>query len=286
MTASISALNDATVRSYLRELRRYPPMSREEEREAAREARKGDRKAYDRLVACNLRFVVSVALEYQGRGLPLSELIAEGNVGLLGAVERFDEERGYKLISYAVWRIRQSIQRALCRAHLVSVPSNRVDDKDMINRHWNRICQRSGQTPTLEEVSEDMKISPLRAERALRSVLPALRLDAPADPLDEGTRTLSRTLEARAPEPDSDILEGDRRELIAKALAACLSGREEKVIRACYGLDQGTGQTLEQIGGELGVTRERVRQIRDKALAKIRLHFAQHLPAVTGEDIF
>ena len=286
MKTPVRELDDAVINAYLRDLRRYPPLTREAEGEAVREALKGNRKAYERLVSSNLRFVVSVALQYRGRGLPLSELIAVGNVGLLKAVERFDLARGYKLISYAVWWIRQSIRKALDGERLVSVPGNRVDDMAMISRRWNQICQRSGQNPTMAEVTEDMEISALRAERALLSLAPPFRLDAPSAPPDGKKRTLPGTLEASCPEPDARILEEDRRKLIEDAIASCLSNREEEVIRACYGLDQDLPQTLKQVGDELGISRERVRQIRNRALVKVRRYFALHLPDVTIEDVF
>ena len=265
--------HDASVQSYLRELRKYPPLTRKEEEETLRRARKGDAKAIERLITSNLRFVVSVALEYQGRGVPLSDMIAEGNVGLMEALNRFDEKRGYKFISYAVWWIRQAILNSLKKTSNVSMPANRQEDMDRMARRWGQMTQELGRVPTLDEVARDMKISRKRAERALRCVRSDLSLESPLDA--SGEQTLLQVLNADEPEPDLQVQERDRLEMISESLEDCLDAREAGVIREYFGLDSNERMTLGEIGGRLGVTRERVRQIRNRALSKLRRYFAQ-----------
>ena len=269
--------HDASVQRYLKELRRYPPMTRKEEMETLARARKGDQKAIERLVTSNLRFVVSVALEYQGRGVPLSDLIAEGNMGLMEALNRFDETRGYKFISYAVWWIRQAILNALKRTSAVSMPANRQEDMDRMARRWGQMTQELGRVPTVEEVASDMKISRKRAERALRCARSDLSLESPIDA--EGEKTLLQVLDCAGAYPDLEVLERDRTELISASLACSLDPREANVIRSYFGLEGGDRRTLGEIGRELGVTRERVRQIRNRALGKLRRYFRQRVRA-------
>ena len=177
--------NEASVQRYLRELRNYPPMTRKQEEETLQRARKGDSRAVESILTSNLRFVVSVALEYQGRGVPLSDLIAEGNVGLIEALKRFDEKRGFKFISYAVWWIRQAILNALKKTSTVTMPANRQEDMDRMARRWGQMTQELGRGPTLDEVAVDMKISRKRAERALRCVRTDLSLESPIEPSGE-----------------------------------------------------------------------------------------------------
>ncbi|MDP6775738.1 MAG: RNA polymerase sigma factor RpoD/SigA [Candidatus Latescibacteria bacterium] len=267
------SVHDPSVQRYLKELRKYPPMSREEEEETLERARKGDRKAVDHLITSNLRFVVSVALEYQGRGVPLSDLIAEGNVGLMEALKRFDPGRGYKFISYAVWWIRQAILNALKRTSAVAMPANRQEDMDRMARRWGQMTQELGRVPTLDEVASDMKISRQRAERALRCVRSDLSLESPLDA--SGEQTLLQVLSADEPGPDRRVLERDRLERVTECLDGSLDRREAEVIRAYFGLDGKDRRTLGEIGAGLGVTRERVRQIRNRALAKLRRYFRQ-----------
>lgn len=269
--------HDASVQRYLKELRKYPPLPRHEEQETLRRARKGDQQAVEHLITSNLRFVVRVALEYQGRGVPLSDLIAEGNVGLMEALKRFDEGRGFKFISYAVWWIRQAILNALKRTPTVTVPANRQEDLDRMARRWGQMTQELGRIPTLDEVASDMKISTKRAERALGCVRSDLSLEAPMDA--SGEQSLLQILQTEDPEPDELVLERDCVELISESMISCLDGREAGVIRDYFGFDGEEIQTLGEIGVGLGVTRERVRQIRNRALNKLRRFFKQRVSA-------
>jgi RNA polymerase primary sigma factor len=258
-------------------------MSRKDEEETLKRARKGDTAAVEKLLTANLRFVVSVALEYQGRGVPLADLIAEGNVGLIEALKRFDETRGYKFISYAVWWIRQAILNALKRTSTVVMPANRQEDMDRMARRWGQMTQELGRVPSLEEVARDMKISRKRAERALRCVRSDLSLDTPLDPA--GDQSLLQVLSTEGPDPDILVQERDRFELVAQSVGSVLDPREGEVIRAYFGLDGRERRTLGEIGGHLGVTRERVRQIRNRALGKLRRHLRQQLPSENWQDL-
>lgn len=282
-TVEARSTRDASVQRYLRELRKYPPMSRVEEEETLKLARKGNQEAVDRIITSNLRFVVSVALEYQGRGVPLADLIAEGNMGLMEALHRFDENRGYKFISYAVWWIRQAILNALKRTSTVVMPANRQEDMDHMARRWGQMTQELGRVPTLDEVARDMKISRKRAERALRCVRPDLSLENPIDAA--GEQSLIHFLEVDAEHPDQLVLERDKLELISQSLSDSLDDREASVIRQYFGLDGEDRRTLGEIGQSLGVTRERVRQIRNRALYKLRRYFRQRVPGGHIEDM-
>ena len=274
---------DPSVQRYLRELRNYPPMTRKEEEATLVRAKKGDSRAIEALLTANLRFVVSVALEYQGRGVALSDLIAEGNVGLIEALGRFDEKRGFKFISYAVWWIRQGILNALKKTSTVSMPANRQEDMDRMARRWGQMTQELGRVPSLDEVASDMKISRKRAERALRCVRSDLSLDSPLDP--SGDQSLMQLLESDGQDPDNSVLDGDRDDLVRDLLGSCLDPREGEVIRAYFGLDGDERRTLGEIGGTLGVTRERVRQIRNRALGKLKRHLKQRIPGDDWHDL-
>jgi RNA polymerase primary sigma factor len=221
-------------------------MTRSQEEETLLRARKGDGKAVEALLTANLRFVVSVALEYQGIGVPLSDLITEGNVGLIEALKRFDEKRGFKFISYAVWWIRQAILNALKKTSTVTMPANRQEDMDRMARHWGQMTQELGRVPSLEEVAIDTKISRKRAERALRCVRNDLSLESPIDAA--GEQNLLQVLKTDGPEPDVFVHDEDRFNLVSESVTSCLDPREGEVIRAYFGLDGNERRTLGEIG--------------------------------------
>ena len=258
-------------------------MTRSQEEETLIRARKGDGKAVVSLLSSNLRFVVSVALEYQGRGVPLSDLIAEGNLGLIEALKRFDETRGFKFISYAVWWIRQGILKSLKNTSTVTMPANRLEDMDRIARRWGQMSQELGRVPTLEEVAIDMKISRKRAERAFRCVRNDLSLESSIEP--SGEQNLFHVLKTDGPEPDAIIHDKDRHNLVRDSVKSCLDLREGEVILAYFGLDGNERKTLGEIGGNLGVTRERVRQIRNRALGKLKRDLKQRIPGENWHDL-
>jgi len=267
------------VARYMKELRRYPPLTREEEEKTFALARNGDQKAIDLLLTANLRFVVSVALEYKGRGLPLADLIAIGNTGLMEGLKRFDETRGFKFISYAVWWIRQAILDALKRVSMVSLPANRQEDMSRMARHREQMTQELGRVPTWEEMAQEASISSRRAERAWRSLAPDLSLEALLSGESEEGFSLSSLLQSQEAEPDEKVMTREQAELVARSLDEALNEREASVIRDYFGFNGHDGRTLEEIAGTLHITRERVRQIKERALLKLRRYFYRRAEA-------
>ena len=256
------------VESYWRDIDQYELLSQDEEFALARRARNGDEQARQKLVTANLRFVVRIAREYVGRGLSLMELISEGNMGLLKAVDRFDAERGFKFITYAVWWIRQAILKSLSQATKARrAPMSRINDLRRIERDTRQLSQRLGRTPTFEELVEHMSLSQLRARNALEEAHRDISLDAPFYPDDEpGWESLLAVDEGGAEEQLEESL-------LAELMQDCLQKldeRERRIICSYFGLEGYAPMTLEQIGRILGLTRERVRQLRDEALGKMR----------------
>ena len=227
-------------------------------------------RAMHQMVEANLRFVVRIARGYHGRGLSFMELISEGNLGLMEAVQRFDETRGFKFITYAVWWIRQAILRALAEhGKIARPPLSRVNDLQKVERWTGILAQKLGRNPTPEEIANSAELSLERTHNALHMAQPDISMDVPIVP-DE-REPLMATFAACTPDP-ADCYE---RAALSHTLHACLDlldRRERLVVRAYFGLDDQEPQTLEQIGVQLGLTRERVRQLRDEALAKMRIH--------------
>jgi RNA polymerase primary sigma factor len=254
---------------YLQEISRIPLLTLEEETALARRAFKGDVEAQEKLARHNVRFVVSVAKKFQNRGVPLMDLIGEGNVGLMTAARKFDPDRGVKFISYAVWWIRQAIQAAIARhGRPVRVPLNRTADLNRLGRATALLTERLGRIPTTEELTEATGLT-RDAVRALSALhIEALRLDHPVREADDRGR-MERFVPLTQDGTDSTTLAKSRTEDLEAALAA-LPSRDAKVIRLYFGLDDGKGRTLEEIGQMMGVTRERIRQLRDRALRQLR----------------
>jgi RNA polymerase primary sigma factor len=254
---------------YLFEVSKTPLLSPQQETAIARLVQTGDADAMQELIKRNLRFVISVAKKYQNRGLGLSDLIGEGNLGLLTAARKFDPDQGVKFISYAVWWIRQSILAALARhGRTVRVPLNRTADLSRITRMSETLRQELRREPTPEEISAKLGLS-VDVVRALAALNTAdIRLDSPLDP--EGERSLiDRFIADEQGHPEDRAMEKFLSEQIDLALRT-LPARDAKVLRLYFGLDGGREHTLEEIGGVLGVTRERVRQLRDRALKRLR----------------
>ncbi|MBT3344278.1 MAG: RNA polymerase sigma factor RpoD/SigA [Gemmatimonadetes bacterium] len=268
--------NSPVLNSYWRDIRHCDPVSREEEVILVRQAREGDDDALARLVSANLRFVVSVAKEFRGTGQPLSELISDGNVGLLEAARRFDERRGFKFITYAVWWIRQSIRRALAeRRRTVSAPSNRLADLKDIERSTLRLSQKLGRSPSLFEICDDVGYSTQRVLRAKEVSSPDVHLDRSLY-ADEEDTTVSSLFETNEPPPETQAEEHEFVDTIDRCLEI-LDVREREIIRRYYGFDGCLPMTLEQIGRTLSLTRERIRQLRDRGLAKLRNEYGDVL---------
>jgi RNA polymerase primary sigma factor len=253
---------------YLYEVSKTPLLTPQQEVAVARKVRAGDQDAMQELIKRNLRFVISVAKKYQNRGLALTDLIGEGNVGLLTAARKFDPDQGVKFISYAVWWIRQSILASLARqGRTVRVPLNRTADLSRIIRAAESLRQELRREPTPEEIAESTGLS-LEVVQALAALNTAdVRLDAPIDA--DGDRSLIDRFVAEGSDPETLAMDKFLSEEVEGALRT-LPPRDAKVLRLYFGLDGGREHTLEEIGGMLGVTRERVRQLRDRALKRLR----------------
>src|SRR5437764_4815848 len=254
---------------YLHEVSKTPLLTQKEEIALARKVRAGDQESMQELVKRNLRFVISVAKKYQNRGLPLTDLIGEGNVGLLTAARKFDPDQGVKFISYAVWWIRQAILSSLARqGRTVRVPLNRTADLSRIIKASEILRQKMRREPTPEELSQltGLSVDVVQSLAALNTG--DVRLDAPMDP--EGDRSLiERFVADEMPDTEEEAMNRFLNDEIETALST-LPPRDAKVLRLYFGLEGGREHTLEEIGSLLGVTRERVRQLRDRALKRLR----------------
>jgi RNA polymerase primary sigma factor len=268
--AGVRSLDDAeSLDLYLDEISRIPLLAAEEEKALARKAFKGDVAAQERLARHNVRFVVSVAKKFQNRGVPLMDLIGEGNLGLMTAARKFDPDRGVKFISYAVWWIRQAIQASIARqGRSVRVPLNRTADLNRLARTTTLLKERLGRMPTLEELVRATGLTP-EAVRSLSALhTEAVRLDHPTREGDS-TERIERFAAPEDKATDAATMAKSRTDDIDAALAT-LAPRDAKVLRLYFGLDDGRSRTLEEIGRMMGVTRERIRQLRDRALLRLR----------------
>lgn len=255
---------------YLRDIRKFTPLSREEEAKALNAARKGDQKALDHLITANLRFVVRVAGEYTNRGLPLADLIAEGNMGLMRATQTFEPERGHKFITYAVWWIRQAILSALNRqTHPVAFPVNQLDDRDMLNKVSAAISQEIGRVPNADELAAETEFSTRRVLRALGTSHAPVSFDSPV--YDDGVRQFADIIPGNAPGPDENVHTNRLHNLLRESLAD-LPEREAEIINRYFGLDVDNAESLEQVGKRFQISRERVRQLKDRAIGRLRKH--------------
>jgi len=253
---------------YLHEVSLTPLLTAQQELAIARLVRAGDPDAMEELIKRNLRFVISVAKKYQNRGLALTDLIGEGNVGLLTAARKFDPDQGVKFISYAVWWIRQAILAALARhGRTVRVPLNRTADLSRIIRASETLRQDLRREPTPEEIARVTGLAPDIVQGLAALNTADVRLDAPLDP--DGDRSLIDRFMADGQDAESRAMEQFMAEEIDHALGT-LPPRDARVLRLYFGLDGGREHTLEEIGGMLGVTRERIRQLRDRALKRLR----------------
>jgi len=262
--------DESSLDQYLKEISAYPLLKREDEVELAQRIRKGEEEALDKLVRSNLRFVVSVAKKYQNQGVALGDLINEGNLGLIRAAHKFDETKGIKFISYAVWWIRQAILQALAeQSRIVRVPLNRAGALHRIGRRSSSMLQELGREPTVDELAEDLSLSHEEVQRTLAISQTHVSLDAPLTP-GEDNRLLDYLPDQFSSGPDDETYERALCNTIEEALNT-LKDREARVLRLYFGLEDGRDpMTLEEIGALLGITRERVRQIKEKALVRLR----------------
>lgn len=260
---------DRSLDIYLREIGSYPLITADEEVNLTRRIRQGDPKALADLTTANLRFVVSVAKNYQNQGLSLADLINEGNFGLIKAAKRFDETRGFKFISYAVWWIRQAILQALAeQSRIVRLPLNRVGTLHKIYRTINDLGQSYGRVPSPEEIANQLELSDSEVINTLKISNTHFSLDKPFSPTEDNT-SMEILKDEQAPTPDRASADQSLRLEIEKALDS-LTPREAEVINLYFGLNSDKGLTLEEIAARFGLTRERIRQIKEKAIRRLR----------------
>jgi RNA polymerase primary sigma factor len=265
----LPAEEQSSLDQYLKEVSTHRLLTSPEEIALGHRAQSGDEDAVQELVRANLRFVISVAKKYQNRGVSLSDLIQEGNVGLVTAARKFDPEQGVKFISYAVWWIRQAILSALAnQGRAVRVPLNRASDLAKIFRERERLKQELGRDPSPQELSEATGLSPEIVESLQTLNAAEIRLDAPIGDTDE-SQLMDRFISEAAIVTEDEVEERLLTERIGQALET-LQPRDAKVLRLYFGLEGGREHTLEEIGDILGVTRERIRQLRDRALKRLR----------------
>ena len=268
ITKSITNRESASLDKYLQEIGKEELISVEEEVELAQRIRKGDKEALEKLTKANLRFVVSVAKQYQNQGLSLPDLINEGNLGLIKAAEKFDETRGFKFISYAVWWIRQSILQALAeQSRIVRLPLNQVGSLNKINKAFARFEQEHERTPSAEELANELELPKEKVTDTLRVAGRHISVDAPfAD--GEDNSLLDVLVNADSPNADRGLINESLATEVERALEI-LPERERDIIRYFFGIGC-SEMTLEEIGEKFDLTRERVRQIKEKAIRKLR----------------
>lgn len=270
ITKQITNRETQSLDKYLSEIAKIDLITAEQEVQLAKRIREGDQIALEKLVNANLRFVVSVAKQYQNHGLTLSDLINEGNLGLIKAASRFDETRGFKFISYAVWWIRQTILQALAeQSRIVRLPLNRVGSLNKINQAFSELEQIHQREPTAEELAIKMDMSEDDMMTNLSYRARKVSIDAPFANGDDGGTLLDVMEDESADVPDSGLMVTSLRAEVKRALAT-LSERESQVISLYYGLSGGHAITLEEIAEQFDLTRERVRQIKEKATRKLR----------------
>jgi RNA polymerase primary sigma factor len=271
ITKTITNRESISIDKYLQEIGKYELLTPEEEIELARRAKQGDEKALERLIQANLRFVVSVAKQYQNQGLPLGDLINEGNLGLIKAAKRFDETRGFKFISYAVWWIRQSILQALAeQSRIVRLPLNRVGALNKIGKKLSQLEQEFEREPSTNELAEELDMSVYEVADTLKISVKHISMDAPFVQ-GEDNKLLDIMPNENDPMPDHELMRESLRKEIEEALST-LDQREREVVKLYFGIGYEHPLTLEEIGEKFKLTRERVRQIKEKAIRKLRHH--------------
>ncbi len=271
ITKQVTNRETASLDKYLQEIGRVELLSPEEEVELAQRIKQGDEKALERLTKANLRFVVSVSKQYQNQGLTLSDLINEGNVGLIKAAQRFDETRGFKFISYAVWWIRQSILQALAeQARIVRLPLNKIGSINKINKAFARLEQEYERPPTAAELAEVLEMTLDEVKQSLANSGRHVSMDAPLAEDDSSSGSMYEVyMSEDNPSPEDELMSLSLHQEIERSLHT-LTMREADVIRLYFGLNGSHSLTLEEIGERFDLTRERVRQIKEKALRRLK----------------
>ncbi len=266
---SITNRETASLDKYLQDIGKEELISAEEEVLLAQRIRQGDQKALDKLCKANLRFVVSVAKQYQNQGLSLPDLINEGNLGLIKAAQRFDETRGFKFISYAVWWIRQSILQALAeQSRIVRLPLNQVGSLNKIKKESSRLEQKYERTPSSDEIADSLEIPEYKIDAALKISTRYISMDAPLSE-DEDMKFIDIFVDEDTPVTDAGLMRESLAREIQRSLST-LTEKERDVVNLYYGIGMNHGLTLEEIGAKFDLTRERVRQIKEKAIRRLK----------------
>ncbi len=273
ITNKITNRESLALDKYLNDISKIPLLNAEDETRLAKRIKQGDTEALDILTKSNLRFVVSVAKQYQNQGLSLSDLINEGNLGLMKAAKRFDETKGFKFISYAVWWIRQSILQAIVEySRLVRLPLNKVGQYNKVNDAITYFTQEFEREPSIEELADLLDMRPKEVETVLKGSVRHLSVDAPINDNEENSTLLDLISLGDNLSPDLKLMEESLKREVTSGLSM-LSPREVDVLVAYYGLNGNNARTLEEIGELYGLTRERVRQIKERALRRLRRSF-------------
>jgi len=267
---------------YMNELGDFPLLSREEEGRMLLALAKNDTAAKNRIITSNLRFVVRIALEYQGRGVALADLVSAGNIGLLKALDRFDSRRGYKFISYAVWWIRQAIMKVLREKYVVIMPVNRQEDIARMAKCWGKTQQELGRESVVSEVAKKAGISDKRAARALQSENPMVSLDAI---IDTDQNSLMSLIASDDSGPDNQLERQSQRTFVKHLITEALDKREASMIVSHFGLDGNEPMSLTEIAQKYSLTKERIRQIRNRALTKLLRVIQRKIPNADLNDV-
>ena len=265
----LTTRDEASIDKYFHDISKVELLTPEEEVELARRIRKNDKEALEKLVRANLRFVVSVAKKYQHRGLNLLDLISEGNLGLIKAAQRFDETKGFKFISYAVWWIRQSIIQALAeQGRTVRLPLNKVNAISKIYKTFAEIEQKYGREPTQEEISQVLQWSPETIKQCWQNSNKPVSMDAPLD--EEEAYTLSDNIESEENPPDDNLVSESLHQEIESTLSSVLTEKEANILRSFYGLGNKSPVSMQEIADSHKLSKERTRQIKQRAINKLK----------------
>jgi RNA polymerase primary sigma factor len=271
ITKQITNRESVSLDKYLHEISKETMLSADQEVELAQRIQAGDATALEKLTKANLRFVVSVAKQYQNQGLTLPDLINEGNLGLIEAAKRFDQTRGFKFISYAVWWIRQSILKALAeQSRMVRLPLNKIGSISKINKAYSELEQLHQRKPSTSEIADMLEISEAEVKQSLRINNRHISMDAPILGDDSDERDMYARMEAKDGSPDKQLLADSLKEEVEHSLNL-LAAREAQVIKLYFGIGCDESHTLEEVGDMLALTRERVRQIKERALRRLKV---------------
>ena len=277
ITKQVTNRETKSLNSYLQDVSRIDMITADEEVELAQRIREGDQRALEKLTRANLRFVISVAKQYQNQGLRLPDLINEGNLGLVKAAKRFDETRGFKFISYAVWWIRQAILQAIAeQSRVVRLPLNKIGDINKIRKGAIHLEQIHERKPSAQEIAQELDMSVENVKQSLQNANRSLSMDAPFQEGENDNNLYDVLSSSESPNPDRNLIHESLRIEIDRALDT-LSPREADVVRLNFGLGGQPAMTLQEIGDTFDLSRERVRQIREKAIRRLRHQSKSHI---------